>query len=116
MRGQPPAWIPARACHVRAIQKRQNRLLAFNQIVTVWPGWHVVGAPEAHRHAVAALLDLGAGQPSGGRLVFHLDRSAAPFLDHAASLERPGDERVPGSGPGRSEQLVGGQPEVKWAD
>ena len=48
---------------LRTIQHRENRLLSLKQIIGVRPWHHKVRAPEAHGHAVSALLDLGARQP-----------------------------------------------------
>ena len=107
--------LAQRQAILRVIQKRQNRLLPPDQIVPASSERHVAGTPEAHCHAVAMFLDLGSGQTGGRRQISHPERTAAPLLNDAASIERPGDEWIPGPRLVRPEQIIRSQPEVQRA-
>ncbi len=79
--------LAQRQAIVRTIEQRQNRFLPLDRIIPTDSGRQVVGAPETHRHAVAAFLNFGARQPGGGRQFRHPER-AAPPPPHSSLMPR----------------------------
>ena len=58
-------------------------------------------------------LDFGLRQTGCDCHFRHFQRSTAPALDDVAPIEGPGDQRIPGYGFVRGEQLLGNQSEVQ---
>ena len=115
MQGQSGENLAQGQALLRVGQQGQNCFLPLNQVIPAASGWEVVGAVEPHCHAIAAFLDFGTWQTSGGRHFHHPDCPAAPLLDDAAAVEGAGDQWIPRPRLMRTEQIVRGQPEVKRA-
>jgi len=75
----------------------------------------VAVVPKMHRHAAAPLFDPRARQPGTSRRFRHLDRSLAPLLDDAATVEGRSDDRISWPRFVRRARIARGQPEVQGA-
>ena len=69
--------------------------------------------PEPHGHSPARVIDFWRRQTGLCRQFSHLQSPPSPALDDAAPIEGIGDQRVPGQGLVRREQLLRRQPEMQ---